>query len=85
MNGRNRAKDEGIAETGVPLTNNRAAMVRGESGEGRMETGGIGRTAMVLTNANAIWDYQKADPANRGSFATDHPNGLCDANEDVSS
>jgi hypothetical protein len=45
----------------------------------------IGRTAALLTNSNAIRDYQKADIANRGSFATDHPNGLCDADEDGSS
>jgi hypothetical protein len=46
---------------------------------------GIGKTAVLLTNTNAIRDYQKADIANRGSFATDHPNGLCDADKDVSS
>jgi hypothetical protein len=38
-----------------------------------------------LTNTNAIRDFQNADSANRGSFATDHPNGLCDADEDESS
>ena len=45
----------------------------------------IGRTALLLTNANAIRDYLKADLANGGGFATDHPNGLCDADEDQSS
>ena len=38
-----------------------------------------------MTNTNAIRDFQKADSANRGSFATDHPNGLCDIDEDQSS
>ena len=50
-----------------------------------METEGIGETAVSLTNTNAIRDYQKADPANRGSFATDHPNELYDADENQSS
>jgi len=58
---------------------------RAESGEESVETGGIGRTALLLTNTNATGDYQKADLANRGGFATDHPNGLCDADEDQSS
>jgi hypothetical protein len=40
---------------------------------------------MVLTNTNAIRDYQKAEFANRGGFATDHPNGLSDADENQSS
>ena len=31
------------------------------------------------------WDYEKAHHANGGSFATDHPNGLCDADEDEAS
>ena len=51
----------------------------------RVKDDGIGRTAVLLTNTNAIRDYQKADLANRGSFATDHPNGLCDTDEDQSS
>jgi hypothetical protein len=58
---------------------------RAESGEESVETGGIGRTALLLTNTNATGDYQKADLANGGGFATDHPNGLCDADEDQSS
>jgi len=32
-----------------------------------------------------IWDYQKTDPAERGSFATDPPNDLYDFGEDQSS
>jgi hypothetical protein len=31
------------------------------------------------------WDYENARHANGGSFATDHPNGLCDFDEEGSS
>ena len=31
------------------------------------------------------WDYENARHANGGGFATDHPNGLCDFDEDESS
>ena len=54
-------------------------------GGSRAEDEGIGKTALSLTNTNAIRDYQKADLPNGGSFAPDHPNGLCDADEDESS
>ena len=50
-----------------------------------MKDDGIGRTGGLLTNTNAIRDYQKADHPNGGSFATDPPNELCDADEDESS
>jgi hypothetical protein len=48
----------------------------------RAKDDGIGKTGVLLTNA--IRDCQKADTTNRGSFATDHPNGLGDADEDQS-
>ena len=69
-----------IGKSGVLLTNNNDSRERAQSPQRK-----IGRTAGLPTNTNAIRDFQKADIANRGGFATDHPNGLCDADEDVSS
>ena len=80
---KNRVKDDGIGRTGGLLTNNRLAyqahaVCRSLDGQGMSKTP---RTAHGV----CLLPYQKADPANRGSFATDHPNGLCDTDENVTS
>jgi hypothetical protein len=65
------------------------------SGRNRAKEDGIGKTGLLLTNNKPVHEAReghegnrrswKADIASGGSFATDHPNGLCDADENESS